>query len=375
MTARQYSSVAVSTTINPGILTGATSIVVAATTGWPSSYPYTVILDEDTAYEELVEVTAAGGTTLTVVRGKDGTTAQAHNAGATARHAFSARDFSEPQVHMAASSGVHGATGPVVGTTDVQTLTNKTLTTPTIASMLNANHTHAAGSGGGLIPQSSVTNLPTSLTNIQDSISTHGSSTTNVHGLTGTVVGTSETQTLTNKTLTAPTIGDLTNANHDHSAANKGGIISMPLCRVYATAVSTIAPSTTTLISFNGSVFDPRSPQMHSNATNPSRLIAPVAGYYVVNVRSGWTASTPEYAVSLTVRKNAAGSSSGGTLVSGVSGCCGSVGLDQSHQATVYLAANDYVEVFRAQTSAYSQAPASFMEGYPASAEMRLVSS
>lgn len=39
----------------------------------------------------------------------------------------------------------------------------------------------------------------------------------------GDLVGTTATQTLTNKTLTAPTIGDFTNATHDHSDAAGGG--------------------------------------------------------------------------------------------------------------------------------------------------------
>lgn len=54
------------------------------------SYPYTLVLDEGTATEELVSVTAAVGTTLTVVRGVDGTSAASHSAGSSVRHAVSA---------------------------------------------------------------------------------------------------------------------------------------------------------------------------------------------------------------------------------------------------------------------------------------------
>lgn len=39
----------------------------------------------------------------------------------------------------------------------------------------------------------------------------------------GTIVGTSDSQTLTNKTLTAPVIADFTNAGHDHQDADDGG--------------------------------------------------------------------------------------------------------------------------------------------------------
>lgn len=52
--------------------------------------------------------------------------------------------------HIAATTA-HGATGAVVGTTNTQTLTNKTLTTPTISStgFTNAQHAHTGASSGG----------------------------------------------------------------------------------------------------------------------------------------------------------------------------------------------------------------------------------
>lgn len=129
MTVRYYSSVAAETTLVGTINSGATAIQLASVVGLPALTPYTLALDYEGVSEELVQVTAAAGTNLTVVRAIDGTSATSHNTGARVRHVTSARDFSDSRNHENSTTAVHGlAPGePVVGTTSAQTLSNKTL--------------------------------------------------------------------------------------------------------------------------------------------------------------------------------------------------------------------------------------------------------
>lgn len=131
---RYFSSIAAPTTLTGGISNVGVSVSVLATTGFPTSYPYTVSIDYGSSSEELVDVTGAAGLTLTVTRGVDGTSAQSHSVGAVVRHVSSGRDFADAQGHMGAVSAVHGVAGTLVGTSDTQTLANKTLTNPTITS-------------------------------------------------------------------------------------------------------------------------------------------------------------------------------------------------------------------------------------------------
>jgi hypothetical protein len=135
--ARFYSSTtkATTTTADPGAsgatLTVADSTVFASLDG---QFPYTLAINWGLADQELVNVTARPtGTTLTVVRGQDGTAGIAHPVGATVTHDVSARDFNEAGAHVGATSSVHGVTGQLVGTTDTQAMSNKTLTNSTLA--------------------------------------------------------------------------------------------------------------------------------------------------------------------------------------------------------------------------------------------------
>ena len=141
---RYYSSVASSKVLDSPVSNVATSITLNNVTGLPITYPYTLVIEPDTGNEEIVLVTGGSGSTLTVVRGEntdngvkggDGTSARAHDAGVVVKHMVTARDLQEPQNHMNAATLVHGlgvSDGAVVGVDKTQTLTNKTLTSPTL---------------------------------------------------------------------------------------------------------------------------------------------------------------------------------------------------------------------------------------------------
>lgn len=137
---RYYSSVAIDTTLKFGISSTALTFEVNSTAGFPTSYPYTIAIGYDSSSEELVTVVSASGTVLTV--------------GAT----------------VAGGGNIAGR--GVDGTTDQVHVAGETVKHVISARDITESQSHIAAESGA-------------------------------HGITGSFVGTTDTQALTNKTISS----------------------------------------------------------------------------------------------------------------------------------------------------------------------------
>lgn len=187
---RKFSSISVETTLASGISNSATSMTVASGTGSAllggvtlaagNVDQFTVALDPDTANEEIVFITASSSDTFTIVRGRAGTSAIAHSAGAAVKHVLTSDDLDAFNTAVSPVSSITFA-GSSSGTMILQGA--------------------AISSGTVTLPAGTATLVSTSATQTLTNKTIDSASNT----LTGVVTLTGA-QTLTNKTLTAPVV-------------------------------------------------------------------------------------------------------------------------------------------------------------------------
>jgi hypothetical protein len=192
MPTRKYSSRSQQTTLTAGINSSVTSATVVSGSALLGGITisageiFTVVIDPDTALEEIVDITAVSTNTLTMIRAIDGSTGQAHSAGAVVRHMAIGRDYREANQHIENTTTAHGLTiANVLETTDSNMITtamlqSSSVTTPKIA---DANVTTAKLADGS-VTSAKIADLGIATGDIADSAITSGKIATGAVGTT-----------------------------------------------------------------------------------------------------------------------------------------------------------------------------------------------
>lgn len=189
-------------TLNGGVLIGDLSIVVTTGANFPATGNFMLVI-WDQAYanpsfdatRELVLCTARSTNTITITRAQEGTSAKAWNSGDKVAHVYTAAMLDA-----------------VVLLTGAQTLTDKTLTLPVISAtgFTNANHAHAAANSGGTIAAAAISSgtllherggLESDVSAANGLVKISGGVTSIVAAPSSTIVGISDSQALSGKTI------------------------------------------------------------------------------------------------------------------------------------------------------------------------------
>jgi hypothetical protein len=377
--ARYYSSIAVETALSgsiPAQAQGAanTAFIVASVSGFPSNYPYTLIVDPDTSKEEVVTVTAGSGTTLSVTRGSDNTQGVAHSAGAVVRHGVSGRDFREAETHIAArgydidqtildlanQTHVHGivtAEGVVVGTLKAQTLTQKTLTTPIIngatitgtVTATSATFTSPTISGSPVITGLSSAGMVASSATPKDYVdSILGSATS------AAISAASAAVSATSAATSATSSANSATASASSASASATSASAAATSATSAAASATAAATSATSAAASATAAATSATSAAASATTAAASVATIAGYATSAANSASAAATS--ATSAAASATAAATSATSAAASATAAATSATSADSAASIAIAQASNASASATAAATSATSAA-------------------
>jgi hypothetical protein len=373
MTVRKYTSRSQQTTLSSAVTSGATVIPVTnastlfAGTTISAGQTFTIVIDPDTALEEICDVTAASSNNLTVTRAVDmsGASAQDHSSGAVVRHMMIGRDLRESNLHIEATGSYNDGTGAhtlhglgtsdgvVVGTDATQTLTNKTLTAPVLT---------GAGVDASIVFEGSTADaFETTLTVVdptQDNVIT-------LPNTTGTVTILTATQTMTNKTLTSPTISGspvitgLSSAGMSASSAAPKSYVDAILVLQEASAASSAVSAASSAASATAAATSATSAAASAtaaatSATSAAASVSSIAGYATTASNSAAAAATS--ATSAAASATAAATSATSAAASATTAANSATTATTQAAAAVISAASAATSATAAATSATSAA-------------------
>jgi hypothetical protein len=379
MTVRKYTSRSQQTTLSSAVTSGATVISVTnastllAGTTITAGQTFVVVIDPDTALEEIVEITSASSNNLTVTRAVDmsGALAQDHSSGAVVRHMIIGRDLRESNLHIEATGAYNDGTGThamhglgssdgvVVGTTANQTLTNKTLTAPILTGV---------GVDASIIFEGTTADaFETTLTVVDPT----QDNTVTIPNTSGTVAILDATQTMSNKTLTSPIISGspvitgLSSAGMSASSATPKDYVDSILgsataaatsatsAAASATAAATSASSAATSASLAGTSASSASTSQTAAATSAASAATSVtaAATSATSAAASATAAATS-ATSATASATAAATSAASALTSETAAATSATSAAASATAAATSASSAATSASSAATSA-----------------------